>query len=113
MSKKEKKDENAKLTPIRNELSRLSSEIKKANEKYDQSIAAINAWKEEQNKELDELEKQIDLRYGGTVIDAELQKLQDETDRLEQNAQKRMEKDQEEYEALSRETERLLGNAPS
>ena len=112
MSKKEKKDENAKLTPIRNELSRLSSEIKKANEQYDQSITAINAWKEEQNKEIDEMEKQIELHYGGTVIDEDLLKRQKEAELYEQQVQEQIRKNQEKQEELSRKINNLLGKTP-
>ena len=112
MSKKEKKDENAKLTPIRNELSRLSSEIKKANEQYDQSITAINAWKEEQNKAIDEMEKQIELRYGGTVIDEDLLKRQKEAELYEQQVQEQIRKNQEKQEELSRKINNLLGKTP-
>ena len=107
-----KKDENAKLTPIRNELSRLSSEIKKANEKYNQSIAAINAWKEEQNKEIDEMEKQIELRYGGTVIDTDMQKRQKEAELYEQQVQEQIRKNQEKQEAISRKIDNLFGKTP-
>ncbi|MBR4718335.1 MAG: hypothetical protein IKP09_09785 [Lentisphaeria bacterium] len=110
---KKEKDNQLPSPSLKSEISRLSSGIKKANEMYDQAIAGINAWKAEKNKELDELEKQINFRYGGTVIDADIQKLQNETDILEQNAQKKEKKDQEEYEALAREIDTLLGNTSS
>lgn len=109
MSKKEKKDENAQLTPIRNEVSRLSSEIKKTNENYDQTIAEINAWKKEKHQELDEIERQIDLRYGGTVIDTDMQKRQKEAEFFDRNVQEDIKKEQEACEALSREINDLLG----
>ena len=113
MDKKTDKEENTSLSPVKNEITRLSSKIREVNENYHQTIAAIDAWKKENNQKLDELEKQIDFRYGGTVIDADLLMRQKETEILEQKVQEDIKKDREECEALSREIDYLLGDTPS
>lgn len=113
MDKKPDKEENTSLNPVKNEIFRFSSKIREANENYNQTIAGIEAWKKENNQKLDELEKQIDLRYGGTVIDADLLMRQKETEMLEQKVQEGIKKDREECKALSREIDNLLGNPPS
>ena len=110
MDENNKNEDNGQLSPIKREVSRLSSEIKRVNENYDQSIAEINAWKKENHRKLDEIEQQIDLRYGGTVIDADLLKQQKETELFDRKVQENIQKEQEACEALSREIDDLLGN---
>lgn len=112
MDKKPKKETGNQVPSLKSEISRLSSGIKKANEMYDQSIAAISAWKEEQNKEIDEMEKQIELRYGGTVIDEDMLKRQNEAEIYEQQVQEQIRKNQEKQEALSRKINNLLRKTP-
>jgi predicted secreted Zn-dependent protease len=110
---KKEKDNQLPSPSLKSEISRLSSGIKKANEMYDQAIAGINAWKAEKNKEINEMEKQIEIRFGGTVIDEDTLKLQKEAELYEQQVQEQIKKEQEELEALTRETNCLLGDDAS
>ena len=98
---------------IRDEISRLASGIEQAKEEHDRSIAAIRAWKKEQDGEIDEMERQLKLRYDGTVIDTDLLKLQKDVELHERQVQERIKKDREECEALSREIDDFLKNNTS
>lgn len=96
------------ISKVKESLSQLSSKRKETDEKYDQSIAAIRDWEAEQNKKLDAVEEHIKLRYDGTVIDVALQEQQAEMERRRQRMLEQNERDQEEYEALSRKFNEFL-----
>ena len=57
----------------RKNLHRLFKEIKKNNAIYDESIAAIKNWEEEESKKIDKAEQQLKEKYDKDIIDCEFE----------------------------------------
>ena len=93
---------------LKNTFSRLSKRKKEIDDRYDQSIAAIRDWEDEQNKKLDAVEEQIELRYGGTVIDTEQMELQKKLEEQRNAAFEKQKQKTEKFEALSHKIDNLL-----
>lgn len=58
-----------KLDLIKGQLRKLFMQIRKNNSQYNESIQKIEEWKNRENEKLDKLEKELELRYGGDIID--------------------------------------------
>jgi len=95
------------MAKAKDSLLRLSSKKKEIDDKYDQSIAAVREWENEQNEKLDVIEDRIRLRYDGTVIDAAQTERQEKLESSRQQVLEQIRREQNDTEDFSRRVEQL------